>query len=132
MTVINRSLPQAAGESQFNGRVKVITGIRRCGKSFLLSTIYRAHLLKSGFPTTSIIDIDLEKHASLRNDELLYDYVLQHVASPQKHYVFVDEIQLSYRVKRDEIDEELVPPEDRDALPFDVLNDLIGPREHRH
>ena len=132
MTVINRDhyLKQLV-KSQFNGRVKVITGIRRCGKSFLLSTIYRAHLLKSGVSNDCIIDIDLEKreHASLRNPELLYDYVLQHVASPQKHYVFVDEIQLSYRVKRDEIDEELVPPEDRDLLYttfYDVLNDLIG------
>lgn len=65
--------------------------------------------MKSGVSNDCIIDIDLEKRgatASLRNPELLYDYVLQHVASPQKHYVFVDEIQLSYRVKRDEIDEE--------------------------
>ena len=76
MTVINRDhyLKQLV-KSQFNGRVKVITGIRRCGKSFLLSTIYRAHLLKSGVSNDCIIDIDLEKreHASLRNPELLYD-----------------------------------------------------------
>ncbi len=116
---------------QHNGRVKIITGIRRCGKSFLLSTLYRRHLLESGVPNDHIIEVALDqrKHEHLRNPEALHAHVMDQVKPGQPYYVFIDEIQLSYRVKRQEVDENRVAPEDRDLLYttfYDVLNDLAS------
>lgn len=116
---------------QHNGRVKIITGIRRCGKSFLLSNLYRAYLLESGVRNDRIIDIALDRKEfeDLRNPEKLYQYIVERSTSPEMHYVFIDEIQLSYRVKRPGVDEDLVPKEDRDLLYttfYDVLNDLMA------
>lgn len=116
---------------QHNGRVKIITGIRRCGKSFLLSNLYRAHLLASGVRNDRIIDIALDRREfeDLRNPEKLYRYIMECTASPEMHYVFIDEVQLSYRVRRPDVDESMVPKEDRDLLYttfYDVLNDLIA------
>lgn len=130
MTVIERPrYLQRLIAKQHNGRVKIITGIRRCGKSFLLSNLYRAHLLASGVRNDRIIDIALDRQEfeDLRNPEKLRQYVVERATSPDMHYVFVDEIQLSYRVKRPNVDERLVPEEDRDLLYttfYDVLNDL--------
>lgn len=132
MTVIERPrYLQRLIAKQHNGRVKIITGIRRCGKSFLLSNLYRAHLLASGVRNDRIIDIALDRQEfeDLRNPEKLRQYVVERATSPDMHYVFVDEIQLSYRVKRPSVDERLVPEEDRDLLYttfYDVLNDLIA------
>lgn len=116
---------------QHNGRVKIITGIRRCGKSFLLSNLYRAYLLESGVRNDRIVDVALDRREfeDLRNPEKLYEYIVERTVSPDMHYVFIDEIQLSYRVKRPGVDESMVPKEDRDLLYttfYDVLNDLIA------
>lgn len=132
MTVIER--PQYVERliaKQHNGRVKIITGIRRCGKSFLLSNLYRSHLLGSGVRNDRIIDIALDRREfeDLRNPNNLFQYIVERAASPEMHYVFIDEIQLSYRVRRAGTDEHLVPEEDRDLLYttfYDVLNDLIA------
>ena len=119
-------------EKRNNGRVKVITGIRRCGKSFLLSNIYRRYLLGCGVENDRIIEIALDRKTdeNLRNPERLYSYVMERVKDGGEHYVFIDEIQLSYRVKRVSAkEEEMVAPEDRDLLYttfYDVLNDLIA------
>ena len=59
----------------------------------------------------------------------MYQYIVERSTSPEMHYVFIDEIQLSYRVKRPGVDEDLVPKEDRDLLYttfYDVLNDLMA------
>lgn len=114
-----------------NGRVKVITGIRRCGKSFLLSNIYRRYLLEEGVPNDCILDIALDQraYASLRNPNELFAYVMERIDETTQYYVFIDEIQLSFKVKRDDIDESKVAPEDRDLLYttfYDVLNDLTS------
>lgn len=116
----------------WNGKVKIVTGIRRCGKSFLLSTLYKQHLLAKGVPAESFIEIDMEKKRDVkyRNPNVLYDYVMQKTDDHNKRfYVFIDEIQLSYKVKSDNIDESLVPEEDRDMLYitfYDILNDLMA------
>ena len=64
-------------KSQGNGFVKIITGIRRCGKSYLLFSLFRRHLLKSGVPADHIIEIDLEndKFADLRRADTLGEYI---------------------------------------------------------
>ena len=117
---------------QWNGKVKIITGIRRCGKSFLLSTLYKDYLKAEGVTDDCFVEIALDKkaHVKYRNPNELYDYVLSKTQETSKrYYVFIDEIQLSYKVKNEDVDERLVPEEDRDMLYitfYDILNDLMG------
>ena len=117
---------------RWNGKVKIITGIRRCGKSFLLFTLYKNYLQKKGVSDDCFIELALDKkaHIKYRNPNELYNFVLQKSQDADKHYyVFIDEIQLSYKVKNDDIDESMVPEEDRDMLYttfYDILNDLMG------
>ena len=117
---------------QWNGKVKILTGIRRCGKSFLLSTLYKEHLLKEGVEKDCFIELALDKkaHMKYRNPNELYNYVLRKTQDAGKrYYVFIDEIQLSYKVKNEDVDENMVPEEDRDMLYttfYDILNDLMG------
>ena len=117
---------------RWNGKVKIITGIRRCGKSFLLSMLYKEHLLKEGVEKDCFIELALDKkaHMKYRNPNELYNYVLRKTQDAGKrYYVFIDEIQLSYKVKNEDVDENMVPEEDRDMLYttfYDILNDLMG------
>lgn len=81
-----------------NGRVKIITGVRRCGKSFLLFNLYRQYLLDNGVSVDQIIEIALDelRFARLRNPIELDTYVRERVADKSKrYYVFIDEIQFS-------------------------------------
>ena len=112
--------------------VKVVTGIRRCGKSFLLFTLYKDYLLNEGVAKDCFVELALDKkaHVKYRNPNELYDFVLRKTKDDEKHYyVFIDEIQLSYKVKNEDVDERLVPEEDREMLYttfYDILNDLRG------
>ena len=114
-----------------NGKVKIITGIRRCGKSFLLFNLYKNILLKDGVNENNIIEIALDRkeHIRYRNPNLLYEYITSKINHDEKFYVFIDEIQMSYRVKNQDIDERYVPEEDRELLYttfYDILNDLMS------
>ena len=117
---------------RWNGKVKIITGIRRCGKSFLLSNLYKDYLLKEGMEKDCFVELALDKkaHIKYRNPNELYDLVLRKTQNAEKrYYVFIDEIQLSYKVKNEEVDESLVPEEDREMLYttfYDILNDLMA------
>ena len=117
---------------RWNGKVKIITGIRRCGKSFLLSALYKEHLLKEGVEKDCFVELALDKkaHMKYRNPNELYEYVLHKTQDVEKrYYVFIDEIQMSYKVKKEDVDENMVPEEDRDMLYttfYDILNDLMG------
>ena len=113
-----------------NGRVKIITGIRRCGKSYLLSTLFRNYLVANGTPEGQIIEVALDKKEfdDLRNPDKLYAYIMARIDGSRQYYIFIDEIQLSYRVKKPGIDESMVAPEDRDLIYttfYDVLNGLL-------
>ena len=114
----------------WNGKVKIITGIRRSGKSYLLSRLYKQFLLDKGVKNDCFIEIDLENpsHAAYRNPNTLYEYVLSQCKDKRrKYYVFIDEIQRSYKVKTADVDESQVPEEDRDQLYitfYDILNGL--------
>lgn len=79
-----------------NGLVKVITGIRRCGKSYLLFHLYKNKLLDMGIPSRSIIEMALDDIANIeyRNAIKLYNYVKSKITDNSIHYVFLDEIQL--------------------------------------
>ena len=117
---------------RWNGKVKIITGIRRCGKSFLLSTLYKDYLKTEGVTDECFVEIALDKkaHVKYRNPNELYDYVINRTRDMEKrYYVFIDEIQLSFKIKNPDVDESQVPEEDHDMLYitfYDILNDLMG------
>lgn len=117
---------------RWNGKVKIVTGIRRCGKSFLLSTLFKNRLIKEGTKEEDFVEValDRKKDIQYRNPNLLYDYIMECTKDKnRKFYVLIDEIQLSYKVKNEDVDESLVPKEDRDMLYttfYDILNDLMA------
>lgn len=117
---------------RWNGKVKIITGIRRCGKSFLLNTLYKQALIEEGVPEDSFVEIALDRKSDLkfRNPNVLYDYIKELTKdSSKKYYVMIDEIQLSLKVKNKDLDESMIAEEDRDLLYttfYDVLNDLMA------
>ena len=78
-----------------NGLVKVVTGPRRCGKSYLLSTIFRSYLLENGVASNHIIEIALddEVHEELLDRHKLGQYVRERIIDESVHYVMLDEIQ---------------------------------------
>lgn len=114
----------------WNSKVKIITGIRRSGKSYLLSHLYKQHLLQNGVGEDCFVEIDLELKSNIayRNPNTLYEYIIEKCKDKQrKYYVFIDEIQLCAKVKNPNINASLVPEEDQDLLCttfYDVLNDL--------
>ncbi len=84
-------------QGQGNGLVKVVTGGRRCGKSFLLFNLFRKHLLESGISEDHIIGLSLDDRRStlLRDPDKLLDYIDSKVKFDGKtHYVILDEVQL--------------------------------------
>ena len=80
--------------SRGNGSIKIITGIRRCGKSYLLKTLFKDHLLKEGIPADHIIIIDLEdrKQKAFKDPDCLMDYVEKAMADSQTYYIIIDEV----------------------------------------
>ena len=108
---------------RFDGLVKVITGIRRCGKSYLLKNIYRDYLLENGVKDEQIItiELDLAKDIKYRNPLILSSYIREKVEkSKEEYYLFVDEIQMS-----DEVANPYNPDGKRITF-YDALNDLRG------
>lgn len=80
-----------------NGMVKIVTGIRRSGKSFLLMTLFHQYLSGLGVPENHIIEISLDNHKNkrLRNPDVLLEYIDSRVlADGEVHYVILDEVQL--------------------------------------
>ncbi len=82
-------------ERQNNGMVKVITGIRRCGKSFLLFKLYKEYLLSNGVNTDHIIEIALDGIAvdELRNPKVCYRYIKEKITDDDVYYILLDEVQ---------------------------------------
>lgn len=80
-----------------NGLIKVITGIRRCGKSYLLDPIFRNHLINSGVPADHIIKIELDRPENIRfhkNMEAFSRHLHSLIKDQGQYYVLLDEIQL--------------------------------------
>lgn len=113
-----------------NGQIKIITGIRRCGKSYLLFNLFRNHLLDEGVPASNIITLALDddEHDKLRDPRKLGTFLREQIAGLSgKITILLDEIQYCHKVKRDNVDETIVAPEDRDSLYmtfYEVLNGL--------
>ncbi len=83
-------------ERRENGMIKVVTGIRRCGKSYLLFKLYYQYLLESGVEPSRIIMIPLDDDdfEELRDSKKLSAYIKERIADDQMWYVFLDEVQL--------------------------------------
>lgn len=79
-----------------NGMIKVITGIRRCGKSYLLFTLFTNYLKSQGVDEQHIIKVDLEdrRNAFLRNPDALLKHIDSKFVDSQMHYILLDEVQL--------------------------------------
>lgn len=82
-----------------NGMIKIITGIRRCGKSFLLFVLFKKYLLESGVDTDHIIEIALDGIESdeLRNPKICYQYIKERIKDDGKYYLLLDEVQFMPR-----------------------------------
>lgn len=105
----------------WDGQVKVITGIRRCGKSYLLMTLFRSYLLSHGVNSEHILsyELDLTRDIRFRNPLELASHVRKIVeGTNEKYYLFVDEIQMS-----DEVDNPYNSKGKKITF-YDALNDL--------
>lgn len=107
--------------NMWNGEVKVITGIRRCGKSVLLFDLFREYLLSIGVPEDHILKLELDqrRYYKFRNPITLCEYVEGIVAAheEEKWYLFIDEVQLTAKV----VDKE---NGDIEVSIYDMLNEL--------
>lgn len=79
-----------------NGMIKVVTGIRRCGKSYLIFIIFRNYLLEQGVDENHIISIELDqrKDKKYRNPDTILDYIESGIVDEEQYYVLLDEVQL--------------------------------------
>ena len=79
-----------------NGLVKIVTGVRRCGKSYLLFNLFRKHLIAEGVPDNHIISLALDDYANKRflNPDELYNYVRGRITDSSPYIILLDEIQL--------------------------------------
>ena len=82
-----------------NGMIKVITGIRRCGKSYLLFNIFKKYLLENGVDSNHIIEIALDgiENESLRDPRVCFDYIKNAMKDSSKYYLLLDEVQFMPR-----------------------------------
>ena len=79
-----------------NGRVKIVTGIRRCGKSYLLFQLFKRHLIESGVKPNHIIEIQLEDRTNkeLRNPDACLAFIKKQIKDQKPYYLLIDEVQL--------------------------------------
>lgn len=79
-----------------NGLIKVVTGIRRSGKSFLLFHIFKNYLLDIGVPESHIISIELDqrKYRQFRDPDALLDYIESLITDRESYYILLDEVQM--------------------------------------
>ncbi len=79
-----------------NGMIKVITGIRRCGKSYLLFKIFKKYLLEQGVPESHMIEIELDqrKNRKYRDPDVILDYIESMIKDYGQYYIMLDEVQM--------------------------------------
>ena len=109
-----------------DGFVKIVTGIRRCGKSFLLFRLFKSHLLKEGVPRENIVEVELDKKkdAKLRNPDAMYEFLASKTAKRRgQTYILIDEIQ---ECKRPPISAAETPEQkaEREQEFYDILNEF--------
>ena len=104
-----------------NGLIKVITGVRRCGKSYLLFELYYRYLLSQNVPSASIIKLSLDNadFAKQRNPLELLKYITERANARDDFYVFIDEIQFCKKIPNPDLQGEFITF-------YDVLNSLLA------
>ena len=82
-----------------NGMIKIITGIRRCGKSFLLFVLFKKYLIETGIDEAHIIEIALDgiESEELRDPKKCYEYIKASMKDEKKYYLLLDEVQFMPR-----------------------------------
>ena len=82
-------------DSKDNGLIKIVTGLRRVGKSYLLKTLFKKHLLSEGINKDHILIIDLEdrKYKDFRNPDYLLDWIEKQMIDDEQYYNIIDEVQ---------------------------------------
>lgn len=96
MIIVNRDIHlQKLIRSKHNGMIKVITGVRRCGKSYLLFNLFYEHLKTSGVDDEHIIKVDLEdrRNKTLCDPDKLLEFIDSRLTDDGQYYVLLDEIQ---------------------------------------
>ncbi len=97
MEFSRKSYLQKLVRADGNGMIKIVTGVRRCGKSYLLFNIFRNYLLSQGVGEDHIIGLAMDERANKRllNPDRLMDYIEAHIIHDgKKNYVILDEVQL--------------------------------------
>lgn len=79
-----------------NGMIKVVTGIRRSGKSYLIFNIFKGYLINEGVNENHIIEMEFDRkeNAKYRDPDALLDYVKEHISDKGDYYVLLDEVQM--------------------------------------
>ncbi len=105
-----------------NGLIKVITGIRRCGKSFLLFNLFHDYLIQNGVKDEQIIMVALDDDTGLeyRNPDELSKYIRSRIKGPEMYYILIDEVQ--YAITKEELKKH------EDIKLYNVLNGLMRMR----
>lgn len=130
MRVQRKQYLEALRHRMHNGLVKIITGIRRSGKSYLLSVLFKEYLLGEGVEENHIVEVPLDKDEfrDYRDAIALGDYVRSRLVNDGKwNYVFIDEVQLARKILPKGVDLKRLAPEDRESAYvtfYDTLNGL--------
>ncbi len=109
-------------KKQWDGRVKIITGIRRCGKSTILFELFKQHLLTTGVSEGDIISIALDqnRYAALRDPDELAEYIRKRTANAhRRYYLMIDEVQ--YAISSEELRSTDAP-----VRIYGVLNEFLA------
>ena len=102
-----------------NGLIKVITGIRRCGKSYLLFNLFYDYLINNGISKDNIITIALDDdlYIKYRNPDELSKYIREKIVNDDMYYILIDEVQ--YAISKEEL------RNSEDIKLYNVLNGLM-------
>lgn len=94
--IINRdTYIDQLSRSKENGLIKIVTGLRRSGKSFLLKKLFRQHLINNGVQESHIVVIDMEnrKNKEFKNPDFLLERIEKAIADNETYYIIIDEVQ---------------------------------------
>ena len=124
-----------------NGLIKVITGVRRCGKSYLLFDLFREYLRKSQVPDDHIIEMafDAYENKKYRDPEIFFPYLAERINDQDQYYVLLDEVQLlgdfesilNSRVRRKNVDV-YVTGSNAKFLSKDIITEFRGRGDEVH